>query len=493
MKAASYAALFDSLQSPHMVLDRDLTFVACNQAYEAAVGFPRQALIGNRLFDMFPNDGESGRRLRASIQTVFADGESDTIAFIPYDIPRRDDLGGGFERRYWTATHTPLTGDDGQVEFVVQNTIDVTDMMRLKESFSLPFATIPGELALLRHAQEVEEAYQETASESAEFRRLFRQAPGMIAVLEGPDQIFSFVNDSFSRFVGGREMLGLPVREAMPEMAGQGYLEMMEAVYRDGRSFQGAGVRLLVRSEPDAEPTEVYIDFSYDPIRDADGQVTGVFLQSADRTEFVRAVQRQRHLIDELNHRVKNTLSTVQSMARQSFRNLLNAEDARYAFEARIMALSQAHNILSARGWEAAGLSVLLEQELAGFDRDRVSFGGQEVHLTAKSAIALAMVFHELSSNAQNYGPLASDAGRLSIAWSVVQRSGSRCLSLEWIETTTVILDGELTQGFGTRMLRRIIEGELAGLLSLELQPTGLVCRIEIPLSEVQALQSNAA
>lgn len=493
MRDAAFAQLFDALPSPHMVLDRDLAFVAANRAYEAAVGCRRETLIGNKLFDMFPNDGESGRRLRASIETVFADGESDTIAFIPYDIPRRDHVSGGFERRYWTATHTPLFDDDGKVEFVLQNTIDVTDMVRLKESGSFPFATVPGELALLRHAQEVEEAYQETVSESAEFRRLFRQAPGMIAVLEGPDQIFTFVNDSFSRFVGGRDMLGMPVREAMPEMAGQGYLEMMEAVYRDGRSFQGEGVRLMVCSDPEAEPAEVYIDFAYNPIRDAEGKITGVFLQSADRTEFVRAVQRQRNLIDELNHRVKNTLSTVQSMARQSFRNLHNAEDARYAFEARIMALSQAHNVLSARGWEAAGLSVLLEQELSAFGRKRISFRGQEVHLTAKSAIALAMVFHELSSNAQNYGPLASDSGSLSVAWSVVQQCGTRSLSVEWIETTTAIQDGELTQGFGTRMLRRIIEGELAGVLSLDLQPTGLVCRFEIPLTEVQALQSAAA
>lgn len=493
MRAASYSKLFDALPSPHMVLDRDLAFVACNKAYEAAVGFRRDSLIGNKLFDMFPNDGESGRRLRASIETVFAAGESDTIAFIPYEIPRHDDPGGGFELRYWTANHTPLFGDDDEVEFVVQNTVDVTDIVRLKGSNSLSFATIPGELALLRHAQEVEEAYQETVSESAEFRRLFRQAPGMIAVLEGPNQIFSFVNDSFSRFVGGRDMLGLPVRDAMPEMTGQGYLEMMEAVYREGRSFKGEGVRLLVRSAPEAEPAEVYIDFAYNPIRDARGQVTGVFLQSADRTEFVRAVQRQRHLIDELNHRVKNTLSTVQSMARQSFRNLQNAEDARYAFEARIMALSQAHNVLSARGWEAAGLSVLLEQELSGFGRDRVSLRGQEVHLSAKSAIALAMVFHELSSNAQHYGPLASDAGRLSIAWSVIQPYGTRRLSLEWIEKTTTIQNGDLTRGFGTRMLRRIIEGEFAGTLSLDLAPTGLVCRFEIPLSEIQALQSTAA
>ena len=493
MRQASYVKLFDALPSPHMVLDRNFAFVAVNQAYEAAVGFPRDSLIGNKLFDMFPNDGESGRRLRVSIETVIADGQSDTIAFIPYDIPLRGDLGGGIERRYWTATHTPLFGDDGKVEFIVQNTVDVTDMVRLKEAGSLPFATVPGELALLRHAREVEEAYQETVSESAEFRRLFRQAPGMIAVLEGPDQIFSFVNDSFSRFVGGRDMLGLPVRDAMPEMAGQGYLEMMEAVYQEGGSFQGEGVRLLVRNDLEAEPAEVYIDFAYNPIRDADGDVTGVFLQSADRTEFVRAVKRQRNLIDELNHRVKNTLSTVQSMARQSFRNLQNAEDARYAFEARIMALSQAHNVLSARGWEAAGLSVLLHQELAGFDHDRVSFRGQEVHLTAKSAIALAMVFHELSSNAQNYGPLAAGAGRLSVAWSIVQRNGARRLSLEWTEITAAIQDGELTQGFGTRMLRRIIEGELAGTLSLDLKATGLVCRFEIPLSEFLALQSTAA
>ncbi|WP_332873806.1 sensor histidine kinase [Aurantimonas marina] len=357
----------------------------------------------------------------------------------------------------------------------------------------MPFRTVPSELALLKHAQDVEEAYQTSVSQAEEFRGLFRQAPGMIAVLQGADHVFTFVNDTYSRFIGGRDAIGRPVRTVIPEIEGQGFFEMLDEVFSEGRSFSGEGVRVMIRSQPQGEPTESFIDFSYNPIRDAAGKISGVFVQGFDRTESIRAAQRQRVLIDELNHRVKNTLSTVQAMARQSFRNITDPEEARYAFEARIMALSQAHDVLSARRWEAAGLSVLLRQELAAFDPARIRMAGPEVHLTSKWAIALAMVFHELATNADRYGAMASSAGTLAVEWNTSQHRDGRHLNVIWRETMGGPAGRGLIPGFGIRMLRRIIEGELAGALSLDLGKTGLICRFQIALSEVDEFDSSAA
>lgn len=493
MKPLQFEPLFDALPSPYMVLDTELRYVAVNRAYEDAVMRSRADLVGQKLFDMFPNEGESGRRVKASLDEVLKNGAPDTIVFIPYEIPRPTAAGGGFEQRYWTATHTPVKSAGGEVEFIIQNTVDVTEIVRLKEANSVPFHTIPGELALLKHAQDVEEAYQTSVSQAEEFRGLFRQAPGMIAVLQGPDHVFTFVNDSYSRFIGGRDTIGRSIRAVIPEIEGQGFFEMLDEVYGKGHSFSGEGVRVMIRSQAQDQPTEAFIDFSFNPIRDSDGAVSGVFMQGFDRTESIRAAHRQRLLIDELNHRVKNTLSTVQAMARQSFRNLRDPEEARYAFEARIMALSQAHDVLSARRWEAAGLSVLLRQELAGFDPTRVRMAGPEVHLTSKAAIALAMVFHELATNAHRYGAMASPAGTLVVEWNTSEHRDGQHLDVTWRETMGDPADRELTPGFGIRMLRRIIEGELAGTLSLDLSETGLICRFGVALSEVDEFESSAA
>ncbi|WP_255696719.1 sensor histidine kinase [Aurantimonas sp. HBX-1] len=493
MSSSDFQRIFEVLPTPYMVLDRELRYVAVNRAYADVVLRSQEELVGHQLFALFPDDGESGRRLRASFEQVLATGEPDTIAFIPYDIPLPEERGGGVEKRYWTATHTPILGEGGQVDYIVQNTIDVTDIVRIKEAGTLPFRSIPGELALLRHAQEVEEAYQEKVSESEEFRRLFRQAPGMIAVLEGPEHVFTFVNDSYLRFIGNRNLIGLPIRQVLPDIAGQGYFEMLDRVYESGQSVTGEGVRLMLQSGPDAEPVEAFLDFSYNAIRDGEGRVSGVFVQATDRTESVRAAERQRLLIDELNHRVKNTLSTVQSMARQSFRNIRNPEEARYAFEARIMALSQAHNVLSARRWEAASLSVLLTQELSVFSPPRVSVAGPEVHLSAKSAIALAMVFHELASNAARYGAMSGDEGRLDVTWTTSGHGANRTLDVVWQEQAPAAAPRDLMPGFGMRILKRIIEGELSGTLALDLLDAGLICRFQVALAEVEDIESSAA
>src|SRR5690606_9212087 len=123
MTTIDFAQVFDALPSPYMLLDRNFCFVAANPAYCETTGRHVDDLLGSGLFDLFPNAGEAGRRLRASFERVLAEGESDTLAYLNYPIPGPD---GTMEERYWTAVHTPIKDAEGRVAYVLQNTVDVT-------------------------------------------------------------------------------------------------------------------------------------------------------------------------------------------------------------------------------------------------------------------------------------------------------------------------------------------------------------------------------
>ena len=129
--APDYASLFRALPSPYMILDRDMAFVEVNDAYCQVVERRREELLGRNLFEAFPDGGESGRRLRESFQRVLDTGQPDSLALIPYAIERPAHRGGGFEMRYWSAAHVPLLDTDGRTRFIVQNTVDVTELQRL--------------------------------------------------------------------------------------------------------------------------------------------------------------------------------------------------------------------------------------------------------------------------------------------------------------------------------------------------------------------------
>lgn len=485
MHRLDFQRLFEVLPSPHMLLDRDLRFVAVNGAYERATLRTRDELIGRRLFELFPNAGESGRRLKASLERVFAHGVSDTLAYIPYDIPRPETLGGGMETRCWSAVHVPVTTASGEVGFVLQNTVDVTEVARLQEAASLPALSRPIETALIERAHEAEQAHQALLADSEEFRRLFQQAPGFFAAMTGPDHVFTFANDAYRRLVGGRNVVGATVRQALPEIEGQGFFEMLDAVYRDGVQRGGEGARIMLRQGPDEKPREAFLDFSYAAIRSSNGKIAGIFVQGMDRTESFRAQQRQRLLLDELNHRVKNTLSSVQSIATQSFRKATDTNAARAAFEARIMALAKAHDLLSDRKWTNADLRTLIEQELAGFDDIQRVIHGPEVSLNAKAAIALAMVLHELVTNAARHGALSEPGGGVSVAWAIIDKGGASFLELSWSEQGGPSVAEPSHSGFGSRMIERAVRGELGGDFSCDYATMGFSCRIRVPLDIV--------
>ena len=470
MVELDYARIFEALPSPFMLLDTELCYVAANPAYLATTGRTMEQLRGRNIFDLFPNPGESGKKLRASFERVIASGEPDTLAYLPYPIAGAD---GQMEQRYWTAVHVPIFGDDGKVRFVMQNTVDVTELVRMREAATLPFTSLSAETSLIERTREAEAA-------SADFRRLFQQAPAFFAVLSGPTHIFTFTSDSYVRLIGGRNVIGRPIAEALPEVIGQGFVELLDRVYFEGLSHSAESARVMLENEPGKPAQETFLDFSYNPIRDAQGNISGVFVQGMDRTEAVRASRRQRLLIDELNHRVKNTLATVQSIASQTLRSTSDVTVARQAFEARIMALSKAHTMLSDRKWHDTEIGHLVRQELRAFGDEQVRFGGPVLMVNAKATVGLALVLHELATNAVKHGALSTDGGNLAVNWS---EGDEDSLVIDWVERGGPPVSETGRNGFGTRLLRTVVSGELGGRLDLNHDDAEMRLQIVVPRS----------
>ena len=208
----------------------------------------------------------------------------------------------------------------------------------------------------------------------------------------------------------------------------------------------------------------------------------GVFQDITDRKQ---AEDQQRFLLDELNHRVKNTLATVQSIASQTLRSTSGSAQFKEAFEGRLLALSKTHDLLTRKSWREADLHDIAEQELAPYRKsnERVLIDGPSVNLPARYAINLGLVLHELVTNAAKYGALSTPAGHLELRWAVApSRDPPDRLSIHWRETGGPPVEPPSREGFGSRLIRRSIEGELAGDLNIEFAPNGVTYDISAPL-----------
>ena len=219
-------------------------------------------------------------------------------------------------------------------------------------------------------------------------------------------------------------------------------------------------------------------------VRDASGSFLYAVRVVEDITERQWADQRQKLLVDELNHRVKNTLATVQSLAWQSARAGVPPQVAQERFQARLLALSRTHNLLNETSWEGAFLHGVLEAELGPFlmEQSRVRLIGPAVYLPAKSAVVLGMALHELTTNAVKYGALSTASGLVQVSWSVDGPEEASVLTMDWRETGGPRIEGEPSPGFGSRLLRQTITQELAGQLALRFEPQGVSCRIAVPI-----------
>lgn len=205
---------------------------------------------------------------------------------------------------------------------------------------------------------------------------------------------------------------------------------------------------------------------------------------SLDITDRRRAEERQRLMLNELNHRVKNTLATVQSIAFQTLRTARTPAEFREAFEARLLALSETHNLLTRENWEGAALRAIVDSELealGGVGR-AVVMPGAEVHLSPKAAVAVGMGIHELATNAMKYGALSVSRGLVTVHWEV--RDG--VLELDWAESDGPRVEAPQRRGFGSRLLEKGLAAELGGSVELMYREQGLTCAMRLPMAALE-------
>ena len=235
--------------------------------------------------------------------------------------------------------------------------------------------------------------------------------------------------------------------------------------------------------------TTVQVSLSISPVKSESGGVIGAAMIARDISERRRADELRGLMVDELNHRVKNTLATVQSIAVQSLQGTGDAPQFE-VFEARLFALAQAHNLLTRENWEGASLRELLLQELEphrSLAPARFAANGPDIRFAPKAAIALAMAFHELATNAAKYGAFSTPTGEVRVEWHVEEAS-PRVLRLTWTETGGQTIKPPAHKGFGSRLIERGLSLELDGKARLEFGAPGLVCTIEIPLARGEGI-----
>jgi PAS domain S-box-containing protein len=312
------------------------------------------------------------------------------------------------------------------------------------------------------------------------FRALLDALPAAVYTIDTGGRI-TFFNEAAAELWGHRPELGKSEwcgswRLLYPDGRPMRHDDCPMAIaLREGRALTGEAIAV----RPDG--TQIAFAAYPKPLHDASGELIGAVNTLVDITHRKAHEERQRLLINELNHRVKNTLATVQSIAQQSLRGC-PGEHIEW-FLGRLIALSEAHDVLTSQGWQGASIRELLGRVIAplrGPEQHRFVISGPDLFLSPRMALSLSMALHELCTNAAKYGALSTSEGRVLVAWSIA--GGDARLRLRWEEQGGPPVQEPTSKGFGSRLITRGVAHELSALVRLEFPVTGVVCEIDAPL-----------
>jgi PAS domain S-box-containing protein len=298
-----------------------------------------------------------------------------------------------------------------------------------------------------------------------------------------PDNPIIFANDSFLSLSGydREEVLGKNFNFLIAHGADA---EALTRIKSEFEGSSGSGAEVLCRRE---DGGEFWTDVFISPVRDEGGDIVQYFASFVDLTKHKEDEAQSKMLIDELNHRVKNTLSTVQSIVWQTLRSPSDPKVVRESIESRLFALSRSHDLLTREKWESAGLLDIVHDALEPFGvsggrADRIAVKGENIRFPPKSALALGIAFNELATNAVKYGAFSNAAGSILIEWTMETTPTGQRLLLNWEEKDGPPVTPPAHKGFGSRVIERGLAHELEGTIHLDYRPDGLVCTMDIPL-----------
>ncbi len=554
---------------------------------------PDLRLLYNDAWSVIPGErhpwalGRSAKEVWSDIWHVVGPQFENVLAtgdgFSAYDEMLPMMRGGRQQETYWNYSISPIRGEAGEVAGVFNQGNETTQIVLARRSAQ----------------QEIER-----------LSLMFEQAPGATAILRGPRHVFEIANPAYLQLVGRNDILGKPVEQALPEVASQGFVELLDTVYQSGVPYAGRAIPVVLDRNGISE--QRHLDFVYQPIRTGAGDRYGIFVQATDVTDTIRAVAalgasearyqaivnsidqmiwstlpdgfhdyyndrwyeytgmpkgstdgeawngvfhpddqerawkvwrhslatgdpyhieyRLRHrsgeyrwvigraqcirneageiirwygtctdvhdlkmaeearqlLMQELNHRVKNLFQLFGAMVSMTARSTHTTAEMSAALNARLQALSRAHDLVRVGGADSRpARSVLLvhlaEQILAPHlgdaQRGKVSLTGPEILLGEKSATAMALILHELATNAVKYGALGHADGKVMIGWEFAGDG----LVLTWSERlSSAAIAKPASSGFGSRLIKSAVEGQLGGKVDIVWEPSGVQIGLEL-------------
>jgi PAS domain S-box-containing protein len=557
-----------------------------NDGYIPICGAKHPAGFGQPAAELWAEIWDSLGPLNAAVMA----GEPQFFEDMPFALDGR----GRDEPSYFTFSYTPLRDEAAVIRGIYCSAIETTDKIV---------------------------AERRLAGEAERWVRIFEQAPSFICTLKGSEHVFDFVNAAHRRLFGSADWIGKPVRDAFPDLAGQGFYEALDQVYATAERlvFEAHPVRYR---QPETGETGIrYLDFIYAPLTEGDGRISGIFCEGYDVTDrivsqgataraeeqlrlaieaaevglwdldpqsdvlfwpprvkamfgispersismadfyaglhpddlvrvssaFAEALdpnlralydveyrtvgkedgvlrwvaakgralfdesghcsrvigtaiditsrkdaeERLRLMVNELNHRVKNSLATVQAITAQTLRRADIPASVREALVDRLLALAKAHDVLTDENWSGASLHDMALQAAAPYEVDgagsRFEIEGPSVNLAPKRAIAMAMAFHELATNAAKYGALSKPGGVVRIAWATHAAPDAARLRLSWIESGGPPVEPPRQTGFGTRLVQRGLASELNGTIEVHYWTSGVECTIDADLADESA------
>jgi len=335
-----------------------------------------------------------------------------------------------------------------------------------------------------RYERALEASEQRARRQLVELETLYQTAPIGLAMFS-TDLRFVRVNEYLTRMNGlsAAEHIGRTPREVVPGSAEKG-----EALLRRVIETREPILDIELEGEANQAPGEIrFWRQQFYPVL-LDGEIEGVGAVVEDITAQRRNEEHLRLVMRELNHRVKNTLAVVQSIASQTARSSGSLADFEKALIGRIRALADTHTLLTASNWRMADLREIVRQNLRPYraaDDRRVKISGDKLELTPSASLALSMVMHELSTNAVRFGSLSAPGGTLSVDWRLLPDHGTQTLLLRWVETGGHDIAPPEHSGFGNQLVEFTVHHEFDGQVRTAYRSDGLTCEITIPWSKV--------
>jgi PAS domain S-box-containing protein len=318
---------------------------------------------------------------------------------------------------------------------------------------------------------------EDAALESAQLAAIVASSDDAI-VSKTLDGTITSWNEGATRIFGyeASEMIGQSILKFIPSELHQEEKQILARLRRGERIQHYETVRVA------KDGRRVDVSLTVSPVRDRSGRVIGASKVGRDITERKRAEQLQRVLLDELNHRVKNTLATVQAIANQSLIRAGSPSTFVTGFAGRIQALAKAHTLLTQRDMRGADVMELVREQvvLGASDDDRISCSGPILMLEPQAALHLALVLHELATNARKHGALSVPNGRLAVSWTM-QTNGRQNLLLSWKESNGPKVRVPNGRGFGSTLIEHTLRAH-GGQTSMHYGMDGLTCEIKLPL-----------